>query len=261
MAELCNCPMLDTMTPLMSWSNTPIVTPRGTPMLSRRTPLPTPRGTPMLSPRQTPKISPRTTPRATPTPQLPRRGYEHRSPSITSSHLSIVEDMLMPPPRRKYVQAPEIFSSFSNQTIEEGGSVEFKCFVSCAPLTTTTWERDGVPMLSGTNISLSEKTGMRILKLHNVKMGDAGTYRMTITNKSGFTNCSAMLNVTRRTSVRAKEYSGSASSGSNRNMSTSHHFYPTRLYSSYNSSSPNSYTSSYASSSTYISSYNSVRYL
>ena len=32
---LCNCPMLDSITPMMSWRNTPIGTPR-------RTPLPTP---------------------------------------------------------------------------------------------------------------------------------------------------------------------------------------------------------------------------
>ncbi len=32
-----------------------------------------------------------------------------------------------------------------------------------------------------------------MLKLHSVKMGDGGTYRMTITNKSGVTNCSAAL--------------------------------------------------------------------
>ena len=32
-----------------------------------------------------------------------------------------------------------------------------------------------------------------MLKLHNVKIGDGGTYRMAISNKSGFTNCSACL--------------------------------------------------------------------
>lgn len=246
MAELSNCPMLDTITPLMSWNNTPACTPRRTtPACTprRTTPtMPTPRGTPMLSrsPRTTPHLTPRSTPRATPratpvpTPQMQRRGYDFRSPSASSSHLSVLDDLLMPPPRRKYVQAPEIFSSFTSQTVEEGGSVEFKCFISCAPLTTTTWERDGIPMLSGANISLMEKTGVRMLKLHSVKMGDAGNYRMTITNKSGFTNCAATLIVKRRATSRPKEAS--------RSISTTQGYYPSRLYS-------NSYH------------YNTIRYL
>ena len=158
MAELCNCPMLDSFTPLMSWSNTPIATPR-------RTPLPTPHATPRMTPRATPRCTPRTTPRTTPTPTLPRRGgaYDYRSPSIASlasTTASGVEDFLMPPPRRRFVQAPEIFSSFSSKTAEEGSSVEFKCFVSCAPLTTTTWEKDNMPLVPGGAVTLSEKTGV-----------------------------------------------------------------------------------------------------
>ena len=108
MVELCNCPMLDSITPLMSWSNTPIGTPR-------RTPLPTPHGTPLITPRATPRCTPRGTPRATPTP-MSRIGYnpgEYRSPSRTS----MLRDDDAPPPRRRFVQAPEIFSSFSSKQV------------------------------------------------------------------------------------------------------------------------------------------------
>ena len=105
LVELCNCPMLDCITPLMSWTNTPIGTPR-------RTPLPTPHSTPLVTPRATPRATPRGTPRATPSP-LPRLGGynpgEYRSPSRTS----LLEDQ--PPPRRRFVQPPEIFSSFSSK--------------------------------------------------------------------------------------------------------------------------------------------------
>jgi len=263
MAELCNCPMLDNITPFMSWTNTPAATPRlTTPAATPRRNTPTMRGTPgMLTPTRltpTPRLTPRATPRATPcatptpTPTLQRRGYDLRTPSASSSHLSVLEDMMMPPPRRKYVQAPEIFSSLTSQTIEEGGSVEFKCFVSCAPLTTTTWERDGIPMIPGANISLTEKTGVRMLKLHNVKIGDGGTYRMAISNKSGFTNCSACLIVKKRAAYRPKETSSRTSvtsssshgysSSSHGYSSSTHSYYPSRLYSNQ-------------------SSYNSVRYL
>ena len=109
MVELCNCPMLDSITPLMSWSNTPIGTPR-------RTPLPTPHGTPLITPRATPRCTPRGTPRATPTP-MSRMGYnpgEYRSPSRTS----MMREEDAPPPRRRFVQAPEIFSSFSSKQVQ-----------------------------------------------------------------------------------------------------------------------------------------------
>jgi len=220
MAELCNCPMLDTITPLMSWSNTPIATPR-------RTPLPTPHGgaTPsLLTPRATPRVTPRTTPRATPTPgggggglQLRHGGgsaYDFRSPAMSPAastigggvssssghHLRVspMDEFLMPPPRRKFIQAPEIFSSFSNKTVEEGSAVEFKCFTSCAPQTTTTWEKDNLPLMASSQISLSEKTGIRTMKLHCARPGDAGSYRITITNKSGVATCAATLSVKKK---------------------------------------------------------------
>ena len=109
MVELCNCPMLDSITPLMSWSNTPIGTPR-------RTPLPTPHGTPLITPRATPRCTPRGTPRATPTPMSIGYGYnpgEYRSPSRTS----MMREEDAPPPRRRFVQPPEIFSSFSSKQV------------------------------------------------------------------------------------------------------------------------------------------------
>ena len=43
--------------------------------------------------------------------------------------------------------------------VPECEPVELKCFISCAPLTTTSWEKDGQPLLSSSSISLSEKTG------------------------------------------------------------------------------------------------------
>jgi len=202
MAELCNCPMLDSITPLMSWSNTPIATPR-------RTPLPTPHGTPRATPRATPRVTPFSTPRATPTPSLGRRGYDLRSPSVSST-VSGMDDFVMPPPRRKFVQAPEIFSSFSNKAVEEGSTVEYKCFVSCAPLTTTTWEKDNMPIISGSQVTLSEKTGVRVLTIHCARTIDAGSYRMTITNKSGVSTCSANLTVKRKKLVPAEPVSTSS---------------------------------------------------
>ena len=126
MVELCNCPMLDSITPLMSWSNTPIGTPR-------RTPLPTPHGTPLITPRATPRCTPRGTPRATPTP-MSRMGYnpgEYRSPSRTS----MLREEDAPPPRRRFVQAPEIFSSFSSK------QVSFDTFLSRS-LFTGRWMRE-----------------------------------------------------------------------------------------------------------------------
>merc|ERR1712012_1014675 len=148
MVELCNCPMLDSITPLMSWSNTPIGTPR-------RTPLPTPLQTPGLTPRATPRPTPRATPRGTPTPSRRSQGHDLRSPSRTS--LTEETDALMAPFRKKFIQAPEIFSSFSSKEVEEGEALELKCFISCAPQTTTLWEKDNIPLVSSPFMSLSEK--------------------------------------------------------------------------------------------------------
>lgn len=189
MVELCNCPMLDSLTPLMSWSNTPIGTPR-------RTPLPHPYQTPLCTPRATPRSTPRTTPRATPQRMFTPREFRDSYRSFTSSSPGrMIEDVKAPPQRKRFVQAPEIFSSFSSKTVEEGQAVELKCFISCAPLTTTTWEKDNHPIVSGSHTSLTEKTGVRALTVAGVTLSDAGVYKMTITNASGVANCSATLNV------------------------------------------------------------------
>ena len=45
--------------------------------------------------------------------------FAPRSPSVASTNL---DDFFMPPARRRYVQAPEIFSSFSSKTVDEGSS-------------------------------------------------------------------------------------------------------------------------------------------
>ena len=185
MRALCNCPMIDSMTPLMSWRNTPISTPR-------RTPLPTPLQTPLLTPRATPRPTPRATPRGTPTPSH-RSGYDLRSPSRSS--MTEETDALMAPYRKKVIQAPEIFSSFSSKEVEEGEMLELKCFTSCAPQTVTVWEKDNIPLVSCPGVSLSEKTGVRSLMIPATKLGDGGVYRMTISNGSGSGSCSAIVTI------------------------------------------------------------------
>ena len=103
--------------------------------------------------------------------------------------------MMMAPFRRKFIQAPEIFSSFSSKEVEEGESVELKCFISCAPQTVSVWEKDNIPLVSGPGLSLTEKTGVRTLIIQHAKLGDAGVYRLTITNPSGSGSCSAIVTV------------------------------------------------------------------
>ena len=186
MRSLCNCPMLDSVTPMMSWRNTPIGTPR-------RTPLPTPLHTPLMTPRATPRPTPRATPRGTPTPSRRSQGHDFRSPSRTS--FTEETDALMAPFRKKFIQAPEIFSSFSSKEVEEGEALELKCFISCAPQTTTLWEKDNIPLVSCPGVSLSEKTGVRTLAIPATKLGDAGVYRLTISNSSGSGSCSAIVTI------------------------------------------------------------------
>lgn len=195
-AELCNCPMLDPFTPVMSWSNTPCATPR-------RTPLPTPLSTPVMTPRATPRLTPRSTP--TPGQQAYRSPYsmadDFRSPSRGAG-----EEYLAVPPRKKYIQAPEIYSPFSNKQADEGSLVELKCFLSCAPLNSTSWEKDCLPISQGPNITLSEKAGVRTLTINSVKPGDAGSYKIVVANASGTVSCSANVSVRRRTTSASSYY-------------------------------------------------------
>ena len=102
---------------------------------------------------------------------------------------------MMAPFRRKFIQAPEIFSSFSSKEVEEGETVELKCFISCAPQTVSVWEKDNIPLVSSPGLSLSEKTGVRTLMIQSAKLGDAGVYRLTISNTSGSGSCSAIVTV------------------------------------------------------------------
>ena len=71
--------------------------------------------------------------------------------------------------------------------------MELKCFTSCAAQTSTQWEKDNIPLVSNPQLMLSEKTGVRTLLIHNAKLGDAGVYRMNLTNPTGTTSCSAIV--------------------------------------------------------------------
>jgi len=236
-AELCNCPMLDPYTPVMSWGNSPCATPR-------RTPLPTPLATPTMTPRATPRL----TPRSTPTPG--QQGFR-KSPGFSmaedfrSPSRSAAEDFLTVPPRKKYIQAPEIYSPFSNKQADEGSLVELKCFLSCAPITSTAWEKDNVPILPGPNITLAEKAGVRTLIINSIKPGDAGSYKIIVTNASGSVSCAANVSVRRRTTSTSNYFLSSSSRLS----------VPRSPYDSLGRSSPTSYSrhssSSYSSYTSY----------
>ena len=111
-------------------------------------------------------------------------------------------EMAITPFRRKLIQAPEIFSSFSSKEVEEGETVELKCFISCAPQTSSVWEKDNIPLVSSPGLSITEKTGVRTLMIQSAKLGDAGVYRLTISNSSGSGSCSAIVTVKSRFTFR-----------------------------------------------------------
>ena len=111
-------------------------------------------------------------------------------------------ELAIAPFRRKLIQAPEIFSSFSSKEVEEGETVELKAFISCAPQTSSVWEKDNIPLVSSPGLSITEKTGVRTLMIQSAKLGDAGVYRLTISNSSGSGSCSAIVTVKSRLPVR-----------------------------------------------------------
>ena len=65
-----------------------------------------------------------------------------------------------PSPASRYIFTKKSPIFATKKKVDEGSTAELKCFISCAPLTTTTWEKDGMPLLSNNLISLSEKTGV-----------------------------------------------------------------------------------------------------
>merc|ERR1719251_669944 len=149
----------------------------------------------------------------------------------------------MAPYRRKFIQAPEIFSSFSSKEVEEGEAVELKCFISCAPQTVSVWEKDNIPLVSSPGLSLSEKTGVRTLMIQSAKLGDAGVYRLTITNTSGSGSCSAIVTVKKKNSNKTQFYASSQLSVPRSPYSSLGRSNFARSTNSYSSSSYNSYSS------------------
>ena len=165
---------------------------------------------------------------------------------------------MVPPPRKRFVQAPEIFSSFSSKQVEEGSSVELKCFVSCAQGTNTTWEKDNLPLVSNPQLMISDKTGVRTLIIHNAKLGDAGAYRMTITNSSGVKSCTAIVTVKSKSRYHPKKMCNyldfqRENSGTSHYYATSQLSVPRSPYSSLGRSSLGRSSNSYSSYSSYSS--------
>lgn len=99
------------------------------------------------------------------------------------------------PKRRHKCAAPKFYAVPHNRLAEEGETVRFQCAVAGHPAPWSTWDRDGVIVMSTNRITVKEKDDIRILEIEQVTSEDAGLYRVTIENEFGRMEATARLDV------------------------------------------------------------------
>lgn len=103
------------------------------------------------------------------------------------------------------IAAPKFFAVPYNRLAEEGETVQFQCAVAGHPLPWSTWDRDGIIVMSTGRITVKEHDDIRTLEIEQVTADDAGLYRITIENEYGRMEATARLDVlpVRRTAGRS----------------------------------------------------------
>lgn len=97
--------------------------------------------------------------------------------------------------RRHKCAAPKFYAVPHNRLAEEGETIRFQCAVAGHPAPWSTWDRDGVIVMSTNRITVKEKDDIRILEIEQVTSEDAGLYRVTIENEFGRMEATARLDV------------------------------------------------------------------
>lgn len=129
--------------------------------------------------------------------------------------------------RRHKCAAPKFYAVPHNRLAEEGETVRFQCAVAGHPAPWSTWDRDGVIVMSTNRITVKEKDDVRILEIEQVTSEDAGLYRVTIENEYGRMEATARLDVlssrrsTGRNGIRSSASPGRSITSSRRIMGNS----------------------------------------
>jgi uncharacterized repeat protein (TIGR03803 family) len=95
--------------------------------------------------------------------------------------------------RLAYTSAPQIITQPANQTVWPGAGATFYITVTGASLLSYQWQRNGINLSDGANVSGATR---RILSLTNLTVADAGTYSVVVSNSLGsLTSSGALLTV------------------------------------------------------------------
>lgn len=90
---------------------------------------------------------------------------------------------------------PKFYALPRNKIVNEGDNVRFQCSVHGHPIPVTKWDRDNRLIENKERFRVYEEDDMRILEILNVRLEDAGLYRITLENDVGRVGSSARLDV------------------------------------------------------------------
>ena len=86
---------------------------------------------------------------------------------------------------------PEFSEHPQNRTVLEGLNVAFSCNASGNPTPNLSWTKNGSPINTTANASISLSAGNKQLNITNVNRVDSGEYRCVADNSVGAVNSSA----------------------------------------------------------------------
>ena len=92
---------------------------------------------------------------------------------------------------------PEITLVLRNRDVKEGGFTKFACRVISKQTVTVQWFKDDLPVKEGGRHLFENDDDLYALTVSQVRMTDAGHYKMVASNENGSVESSAYLNVER----------------------------------------------------------------
>ncbi|CAB3388029.1 Hypothetical predicted protein [Cloeon dipterum] len=90
---------------------------------------------------------------------------------------------------------PKLYAIPHNKVVEEGAKVRLQCVIAGHPTPWVTWDTDGLILTPSRRLTIKEKDDLRIVKISEVSVEDAGLYRVTLENDVGHVEASARLDV------------------------------------------------------------------
>lgn len=94
---------------------------------------------------------------------------------------------------KELVVAPKFVERFTTITVKEGEPVVLNARAVGTPIPRITWQKDGIPIVPGPEVSISTNGGASTLDIRRAKASDAAWYQCTAQNVAGSTATRARL--------------------------------------------------------------------